>query len=366
MPFQFLTKGEVRRAVGRLIIFGFDGTQVSAELRELLREVQPLGLILFARNIESTEQLCELNYELKLLRREDALLLSVDQEGGRVARVREPATVWPPLYKLGQLGDAALVRRVGAALAQEMRALNFDVDYAPVLDVNTNPQNPVIGDRAFSADPHEVARLGVALIEGLQEGGIGACGKHFPGHGDTDKDSHHDLPFVDHDLDRLREVEWPPFAAAVASGLGAVMTAHVVVRPLDEERPATLSPRVLTYLRAELGFGGVILSDDIEMKAVADRFSPADIGLSGFAAGVDVFLACHKPEVILALYRALVHAVEDGTISHEALRERERRVLAWRNRFFRAPQGYAKTKHLLGPLAHGSLVEEIEHRLAAG
>ena len=260
---------EIRRAAGRAIVCGFEGSAVDAELRELLREVRPAGLIFFARNIESPEQLLELSRELKALRPDEPLLLSVDQEGGRVARMKSPATEWPALRELGASDDPALAERLGRALALELRAVGIDVDFAPVLDVDTNPDNPVIGDRAFGSRPEEVGRLGAAFVRGMQGAGVGACGKHFPGHGDTAIDSHLDLPSVEHDLERLRRVEWPPFAAAIEAGVDAIMTAHVLVPALDAEHPGTLSPEVLGRLRDELGFQGVIVSDDIEMKAVA-------------------------------------------------------------------------------------------------
>ena len=185
---------------------------------------------------------------------------------------------------LGQLNDVALTQRVGKALAQELRAMNFDIDFAPVLDVDTNPKNPIIGDRAFSHDPKLVAAHGAALIKGLQENGVGACGKHFPGHGDTDVDSHLALPSVGHEMGRLRDIEWPPFAAAIKAGVGAIMTAHVVVEALDE-MPATLSHRALQHLRDELQFKGCIVSDDIEMKAVADQYTPTEMAELGLKAG---------------------------------------------------------------------------------
>lgn len=363
MAKKLIPRADVRRAAGRLIICGFDGTSISAELRELLREVQPLGVILFSRNIESLEQLCELNRELKALHPNDPLLSSVDQEGGRVARIREPASVWPSLRKLGAIGDPQLVAAVGKAIAIELRALNFDINYAPVLDVDVNPQNPVIGDRSFGSDARLVSRLGAAFITGLQSAGVGGCGKHFPGHGDTDKDSHLELPQVSHELPRLREVEWPPFSQAIAAGVGAIMTAHMVVAPLDENYPATLSSPVLNHLRHELGFAGVIVSDDIEMKAVADHFGPNEIATLGVNAGVDVFLSCHDPAVVLALYRALIQAVESEAISHEALLAAEKRALAWKRRFFSPAEPWAQTRHRIGPTAHGTLFEELERRL---
>jgi len=366
MVFKIATRQDLRRAAGHCIICGFDGTSLSAELKEVLDEVQPAGVILFARNIESLEQVCELNRELKASRPGDRLLASVDQEGGRVARVRAPASEWPAMGKLGLLDDEALVRRVGAAIADELRALNFDVDYAPVLDVATNPKNPVIGDRSFGGDAKTVARLGAAFISGLQERGVGGCGKHFPGHGDTDKDSHLELPFVEHELGRLREVEWPPFSAAIRAGVGAIMTAHLMAMPLDEGLPATLSKSVLAYLRNELEFSGVIVSDDVEMKALADHYPLPTIAARGLNAGLDVFLACHKPEVVLELYRSIVRAVEDDAVTHETLLGAERRVLAWRDRFYKPARAWREVKAGIGPHCHGNLLEEIDTRLAQG
>jgi beta-N-acetylhexosaminidase len=253
--------------------------------------------------------------------------------------------------------------RVGEALAKEVRAMNFDVDFAPVLDVDTNPKNPIIGDRSFSRDPKMVGKLGAALIKGLQKSGVGACAKHFPGHGDTDVDSHHDLPLVKHDLDRLRHTEWPPFLEAIRAGVSAVMTAHVVVEALDT-LPSTLSKRVLTqHLREELGFSGVIVSDDIEMKAVADRFSPEEMAKLGLQAGIDVFLACHKPEVTLALYRGIIRAVEDEHVSHDTIMRASKRALAWRKKYYQ-PAVDSKV-HAAHIGSHSGLVEEILSKATA-
>ena len=365
---MYATRSEIRRAAGRLICCGFDGTSVTAELKEILREVNPMGLILFARNIESPEQVAELNRELKLLRtqKDDPLLLSVDQEGGRVARIKRPATEWPPMRQLGMLGDAKLVERVGRALGRELRAMNFDVDFAPVLDVDTNPKNPIIGDRSFAREPEVVAELGAALVKGLQGAGVGACGKHFPGHGDTDLDSHLALPKVEHELPRLREIEWPPFRAAIEAGVGAIMTAHVVTESLDARVPATLSPTVLGYLRDELSFSGVIVSDDVEMKAVADRYTARELAELGLRAHVDLFLACHRPDVISDMYRAIVQLVEDELVSHDDLLDAEQRVVAWRDAYYKAPLTTQAVKTTVGCAEHADLVEEIRRRLGAG
>src|SRR5918996_1350654 len=260
----------IRRDIGQLLIGSLPGTTITPEMRSLAKEFQLGGVILFSRNIEAPEQVAELSRDVQTLARDVPLWMSVDQEGGRVARLKAPFTEWPPMAVLGRSGDEQLAARFAKALAAELRAVGVTLDYAPVLDIHTNPKNPVIGDRALADDAEMVARLGVAIIRGLQEHDVAACGKHFPGHGDTAIDSHLDLPLVEHPPDRLRRVEFVPFRAAIAADVAFMMTAHVLVPAFDEERPATLSRRIVqAILREELGFEGVILSDDLEMKAIA-------------------------------------------------------------------------------------------------
>ncbi len=361
---MYATREDLREAAGEIITCGIAGIDITAETKEIMREVQPGGLILFARNIENPAQCAALTRELKLLRTSSPLSLSIDQEGGRVARVRAPATEWPTMRTLGRIGDPLLIERFGQALGRELRAMNFDIDYAPVLDVDSNPDNPIIGDRSFSRDPKEVAELGTALISGLQSSGVAACGKHFPGHGDTDLDSHLDLPHIAHDLSRLREIEWPPFHAAIQAGLGAIMTAHVVIECIDSSLPATLSKPVLRHLRNELAFGGVIISDDLEMKAVADRHSSQEMAKLGIAAGVDHFLVCEKPEVILEFYRALIRCVEDKQISHQALMDAAKRSRQWREAYYQPPGHERDVLTWVGCAEHRALLHEIETRAA--
>ena len=260
---------------GQLLHAGFEGLEAPPELLAMIRKGEVGGAILFARNIDTPAQVREL-----VLRLHDAappehpLLVSIDQEGGRVQRLRAPWTEWPPMRRFGEHDDLDATQALGEALARELRDLGIDLDFAPVVDVDTNPDNPVIGDRSFSRSPEDVGRHAVALIRGLQGEGVAACAKHFPGHGDTDVDSHLALPKVDHSLERLREVELPPFAAAAKAGVASVMTAHVIVSALDADRPATLSPTAISLLRDEIGYDGVVFSDDLDMKAVADHFTP--------------------------------------------------------------------------------------------
>jgi beta-N-acetylhexosaminidase len=320
------------REVAGLFAVGFQGTSPSPEVLELIRRGVG-GVILFGRNVQGAEQVAELVAELKRAAGRP-LLASIDQEGGRVARLRSPQgfTELPPMRALGATGDEGLAFEVGALLGRELRAVGIDQDYAPVVDVDTNPENPVIGDRSLSRDPAQVARMGAALARGLQSSGVAACAKHFPGHGDTSQDSHEELPRLPHSLARMREVELAPFRALAGAGVASVMTAHVVFEALDERRPATLSGPVMRLLREECGYDGCAVSDDIEMKAVADHFPLEEAVPSALAAGVDEILVCHSAAVQHRAIDLAREAVESGRLSRARLAEARRRVgalLTW-------------------------------------
>lgn len=340
------------RECASLFVVGFPGPAPDAEVERLIDDGVG-GVILFKRNVESPAQVASLVRALKT-RAGRPLLASVDQEGGRVARLRgAPFTALPPMRQLGLTGDSALVERAGRLLALEVRALGFDVDFAPVLDVDTNPANPVIGDRSFHRDAAEVARLGVALARGLEAGGVASCAKHFPGHGDTTKDSHLDLPSLPHDLERLRQVELLPFAAYAKAGLASMMTAHVIFDAFEPGVPATMSARVMDgLLRKELGFTGVVVSDDLEMKAIADHFTVERAVVEGVKAGVDCFLVCHHAGVQRSAIEALVKAVESGVVKRERLHEARARLDALSRRFVHGPEDLLST---LGTPSHEAL-----------
>ena len=338
----------IRREIGQLLIGSLPGTTIPPELRSLAREFQLGGVILFARNIEEPEQVAELSQDVQSLATETPLWVSVDQEGGRVARLRAPFTEWPPMATLGRSGDAVLAGRFAAALATELRAVGITLDYAPVLDIHTNPKNPVIGDRALAEDAATVGALGSAIIAGLQENGVAACGKHFPGHGDTSTDSHLELPVVEHPPDRIRRVEFVPFRDAIRADVAFMMTAHVLVPSLDEEKPATLSPRIVRgLLREELCYEGVILSDDLEMEALAKTYAPAESAVEAIAAGCDGVLVCRNTPALRAnpkdrsrdidvqaeVLEALVHAVEDGRIPFKRVEDALKRQRLAKERF---------------------------------
>jgi beta-N-acetylhexosaminidase len=360
----------IRRQIGQLLIAGFDGHQIPPELRSLAKEFGLGGVILFARNVAEPEQVADLAFEASRLVPDMPVWVSIDQEGGRVARLKKPFTEWPPMATLGRSGDVKLAERFARALATELKAVGVTLDYAPVLDVHTNPKNPVIGDRALAEKAEDVARLGAAIIRTLQAEGVAACGKHFPGHGDTNADSHHELPLVEHSPDRLRAIEFMPFKAAIAAEVASIMTAHVFVPSLDEARPSTLSKKVVTdILREELGFRGVILSDDLEMKAIAGQYAVPSSAVLAIEAGCDGVLICsadHDTQV--AALEALVHAVEDGRIPLKRIDDALARQQRAKERFLAAPlaarprQG-AALREVVGCETHRAVADEMSRFL---
>jgi len=365
---MFFVPGAVRRDIGQLLIGSLPATTITSEIRSLAKEFSLGGLILFARNIEAPEQVAELAVDAQSLSSEVPLWVSVDQEGGRVARLRAPFTEWPPMAALGRSGSTELAGRFAAALATELTAVGITLDYAPVLDIHTNPSNPVIGDRALADDAESVARLGVAIINGLQSNGVAACGKHFPGHGDTSVDSHLELPVVEHPPDRIRRVECVPFRAAIRAGVAFIMTAHVLVPSMDEDKPATLSPAIAgRLLRDELKFEGVILSDDLEMKAIARSSAVPDAAVEAVAAGCDGLLVCSgNVDIQAATLEALVHAVEQDRVPYRRLEDALMRLRKAKERFLAspvAPRQASRLRQVLGCDAHQRVVEEMARYL---
>jgi beta-N-acetylhexosaminidase len=342
---------------GQLLFVGFPGPRAPELLLERVSEGRVGGVVLFRRNVEDPAQLRALVAELRAAAPAAApLWIAVDQEGGRVQRLRAPWTEWPPMRRVAEHGDPAKTAAVAAALARELRGAGIQLDFAPVVDVDTNPANPVIGDRSFARSPEEVAAHARAFIEALQAGGVAACAKHFPGHGDTREDSHHALPVLDHDLERLRRIELPPFKEATLAGVASVMTAHVLIPRLDPLLPATLSPAALRLLREELGYGGVVFSDDLEMRAVADRWPIGERVRLALQAGVDALLVCSD----VALWEEALRALEAAP--EPLVAAPLRRVAALKRRFAAplAPER-AEDTAAAGPpyAAHERLAREL-------
>jgi beta-N-acetylhexosaminidase len=327
---------DLEAAAARLLTVGFPGKNLGSELERLL-ERGVGGIILFSRNVGSAREVFELVRAAKR-RAARPLLVTIDQEGGAVARLRDGFTRVPSMRALGATRDPVLAHAVGGVMGRELAAVGVDLDFAPVLDVDTNPQNPVIGARSFGSDPENVALLGEALARGLMDAGVAACGKHFPGHGDTHQDSHHELPRLAHDRERLRTVELVPFGAAVRAGFPAMMTAHVVMEAFDAEVPATMSRAVIGgMLREAMSFGGVVFTDDVDMRAIAGHFAVEEVARACLVAGVDAFLCCQSVDVAHRMIDAIVHAVRSGAVPESRLVEAGERVQKLAARWAKPP-----------------------------
>ncbi len=343
-------------------MLGFDGTTVSPEWAELQAEYKPGGMILFARNLQDPAQIVGLTNGLQARSPHFPLLIAIDQEGGRVSRLPTGFTIFPPCGLIGACRSEELAYASASITAAELRAVGINMNMAPVLDVHSNPDNPIIGDRAYGTEPQLVATLGLAAIRGLQGKGVVACGKHFPGHGDTSKDSHKELPAVEASMDQLLERELPPFHFAIANGLATLMTAHVLYPALDAQRPATLSPTILTgLLRDQWGFDGVIVTDDLEMHAISDHHGIGDAAVQAFLAGADLLLICKDRGRAITAMDAVRKAVESGIIPPDRLAASVRRVAALKQTFLHShlPADPSVAQLVVGCRTHQVLLDTI-------
>ena len=340
---MLLARMTLEQKAGQVMAFGFDGVALTPELRAMIAELHPGGVVLFARNVQSPRQLAQLNADLQHTAQangEAGLIVSIDQEGGRIARLRQATgfAEFPGAQTIGASSDpTGTARQTAHAMAAEMKAAGINMDLAPVLDVNNNPRNPVINDRSFGADSALVAACGVAIIETLQAESIMAVGKHFPGHGDVTVDSHVALPVMPHDRAWLDAMEFVPFKAAIAAGVAGIMSAHIWF-PAIEPTPnlaATLSPKVMTdLLRDELHFGGIRMTDSLEMGALQSSGYPVPVAaVAALKAGADLLLFNCGHAMNRQAHAAIVEAVRRGEIPASRLDEAVRRVLVAKERF---------------------------------
>jgi beta-N-acetylhexosaminidase len=322
----------LEQKVGQLMIVAFRDAHVSPVIAEMLRDRHVGGVILFTQNLVDPPHARELTSALQTLATSSGagipLFTTIDQEGGVVYRSAAGATVWPSQMLLGAAGDGDLIERCARMAAAELRALGINLNFAPVLDINNNPANPVIGTRSFGADPRAVAALGVRAIAAYQDAGIVAVGKHFPGHGDTDVDSHMALPVIDRSQDELESFELIPFRAAIAAGVDAIMTAHIALPQITNGEPATLSPATLTtLLRERMGFSGLIITDDLEMGAIVEGYGTAEAALRAFRAGADLLLFRFTEEQQIRAYGLLLEAVQREPALATRLDDSVRRIV---------------------------------------
>ena len=340
-----------KQRAGQRLIVGLQGHSPSPEFKEFCKVASPAGFILFARNVDTPLQVSELNSELSaLVRAECPALLSVDQEGGRVRRIKE--TSWPAMRLVGNLDELKTTQKLIELMSEELRALGFNTNWAPVADVDSNPDNPVIGDRSFSSDPQRCQRHVRAALSSFQQSGIIGCIKHFPGHGDTALDSHLELPTVDKDIDELEHCELSTFRH-VQDLAEIIMTAHVMFPALDERYPATMSERILKgMLREKWGYDRLIVSDDLEMKAVRGRWALEEQLQQASLATVDLFLVCSELELQWEAFELLVKLQEQSKTQERQAIDAVLRLQSLRRRHFQ--KDYPKP-----PL---SVIASAEHR----
>lgn len=308
---------ESRKLAGQLIMIRLFGTELDGDTAAFIRDNRIRGACLFRQNMTDAAQLTRFNSDLREAMGENALI-ALDQEGGAVVR-----SLWvpppPSAMALGAADDTQLARDVGGAVARAVKAMGFNWNFAPVLDLNNNPRNPVIAERSFGADPVRAAELAMAWMDGSAEEGVACCVKHFPGHGDTHVDSHRDLPTVDKPLSELERFEFAPFRAA-APHAPAVMTAHIVYPALDPHNPATMSRAILTdLLREKMDYRGVIITDGMDMHAIAHRYSAGEAAVNALAAGADMVMAIGSRATQEETLDAIAAALEDGRLSMAAV-----------------------------------------------
>jgi len=330
---EIIENMSLEEKVGQLFQVGFSDTKADNNIKDMIENYHIGGVIYFSRNLNSLKQTAELSNQLQELalnsKSEIPLFISADQEGGIVTRLRG-GTHFPGNMALGATGSNVLAEKAGKATATELKNTGINMNLAPVLDVNNNPANPVIGVRSFGEDPDLVANLGYSYFAGLQSEGVIACGKHFPGHGDTDLDSHLSLPVIRHNRERLNKIELVPFKRAIDQGIDSIMTAHVHFPAIEKEIgiPATLSKKVLTgLLRKELNFKGLIITDCMEMNAIADSFGTVEGAIRAFIAGSDVILISHSYQKQKRAIKAMKEAVKSNRISENRINTSLKRIL---------------------------------------
>jgi beta-N-acetylhexosaminidase len=326
--------------IGQLLMVGFWGTTPSPEIIDLIQRYHVGNVILFSRNIHDTLQILELTQQLQEIAQEAGqhypLLIAIDQENGIVQRLGEAVTLFPGNMALGAIGVEEIAYKVALATGSELKALGINMNLAPVVDVNNNPANPVIGTRSFGEDPQQVARLGTAMVRGYRAAGILSCLKHFPGHGDTAVDSHLTLPTLPYTREQLASLELVPFKSGIEAGVESAMIAHVALPALTEHDtlPATLSPAIVQrLLREQLGFNGVILSDCMEMRAISETFGTERAAVMALQAGVDLVLVSHHYKRQRGSVEAIQAAIQTQELSAHLLQQAAEKVLSFKARY---------------------------------
>ncbi|HAM81718.1 beta-N-acetylhexosaminidase [Ornithinibacillus bavariensis] len=359
---------DLKKKIGQLMVFGFKGKTATPEIKKLIREHQVGGIILFARNIGTTEEVLaltkELQREAKEAGHEKPLLICVDQENGVVRRLGDGATIFPGSMLLGAAGRSENAYITGLLTGRELKALGINWNLAPVLDVNNNPNNPVIGVRSYSESAEIVAEFGKQAVKGMQDAGLITTIKHFPGHGDTSVDSHLDLPVISHGMERLEEVELKPFREVIKQGADTIMSAHVYFPAIEDREnvPATLSRKVITgLLREKLGYQGVITTDCMEMNAISEGIGTAEGAVEALKAGVDLIMVSHLQSRQYETLSLVEAAVRSGEIAEEVIDAAYGRVMVLKEKYLAWDDISLDSMEVVPPVV-GSKLHEVEAR----
>ncbi|WP_254450434.1 beta-N-acetylhexosaminidase [Cohnella herbarum] len=333
---ETISRLTLEQKVGQMILAGIDGTAIDSSMKKMIAEQHVGGIILYKNNFSDLEGSAKLVNDLKKANAVNPLpiFMSVDQEGGKVSRLPKDFVAMPDAAKVGRTGNPELAKEMGSLLSQELNLMGFNVDFAPVLDINSNPKNPVIGSRSFGDNATLVTDMGIAAMKGLQEGGTIAVVKHFPGHGDTSVDSHLELPVVRKTTEQLEAMEWVPFRKAIEEDAAAVMVAHILFPLIDPDAPASFSKIIIgEQLRGTLGYDGVVITDDMTMGAISDHYGIADAAVKSVEAGSDILLVAHGYDVAKQVYDKLLQAVKSGKIEESRIDESVRRILVLKSKY---------------------------------
>jgi beta-N-acetylhexosaminidase len=322
--------------IGQMLMFSIEGYSLSDNTKKLIKDYKVGGFIVLGENVQDTKQVLEL---LNSIKRENILskiplFLSVDEEGGRVTRMPKEFKKLPTNKTIGKLNNKVFSSKIGSAIGSEIKAFGYNMDFAPVLDVNSNPNNPVIGNRSFGANASVVSDLGIETMKGIQSENIIAVVKHFPGHGDTNVDSHKGLPTVNNDLERLQSLELIPFTKAINNEVDAIMIAHILLPKIDKENPSSMSKIIITdILRNNLKFDGVVITDDMTMGAIMKNYNIGEAAVKSVNAGTDVVLVCHGYDNQIGVINALKDACLKGEILESRINESVYRILKLKKKY---------------------------------
>lgn len=333
---QKLSNMTLNEKIGQLVITGLDDYTNNKHSKTLINTYHVGGFILFKRNIKNANQALALVNSLKSTNSSNTipLFFGIDEEGGRVTRMPSEFVKLPTNKAIGQINNSSFSNKIGGILGQELKSFGLNVDFAPVLDINSNPKNPIIGDRSFGVNSTVVSKLGIQTMKGIQAQNIIPVVKHFPGHGDTSVDSHVGLPVVYNDMKRLKNLELIPFSEAIKNGADMVMVAHILLPKIDSKNPASFSKTIIMgVLRNSLKFNGVVITDDMTMGAIVKNYNIGESAVKSLSAGTDIILVCHDFNKEIQVLKAIKNSVANGTLSKQSIDEKVYRILKLKEKY---------------------------------